>query len=256
MNGKDNRAMKKHKGFIAWQGASELDGQPIALVFVRGSHNRKTGGVVQTYILRSDVSPTAALKSGADASICGDCKHRPTVSGGLGSCYVRVENGPLIVFKTMQRGKYPTLTLEEASAQIAGENIRLGAYGDPAAVPTHVWHSLLAGAKDWTGYTHQWKHADGLKPFCMASCDTAEEYNQARANGWRAFYVVPKGFAGKVADAFLCPASEEAGKKLTCVECMACNGTHTGRKASVFIPVHGVAFKQTRFNNLIQIGRN
>jgi hypothetical protein len=90
----------------------------------------------------------------------------------------------------------------------------------------------------------------------MASCDTEEEYNQARANGWRAFYVVPKGFAGKVADAFLCPASEEAGKKLQCVDCMACNGTHAGRKASVFIPVHGVAFKQTRFNNLIQIGRN
>lgn len=248
--------MKKAKGFIAWTGKSELDGQPIALVVVRGSHNRKTGGVIQTYILRSDVSPTAALKSGADVSICGDCKHRPTVSGGLGSCYVRVENGPLIVFKTMQRGKYPTLTLAEGAKQLAGDKVRLGAYGDPAAIPSHVWIELLAGASDWTGYTHQWKQADHLKRFCMASCDTETEYNQARANGWRCFYVVPKGFSDKVQGAFLCPASEEGGKKLTCSQCMACNGTHAGRQASVFIPVHGVAFKQTRFNNLITIGRN
>jgi hypothetical protein len=37
----------------------------------------------------------------------------------------------------------------------------------------------------------------------------------------------------------LCPASEEAGKKLTCETCGACNGTATGRKSSIYIPLHG-----------------
>jgi hypothetical protein len=247
--------MKKHHGFIAWQGPSELDGAPIALIAVRNSANTKTGALVQTYIIRTDIKPTDATKTGADSSICGDCKHRKV--DGMGTCYVRVENGPLIIFKSMLKGNYPSLTLEESAEQLTGEQVRLGAYGDPAAVPTHVWHAILAGAKNWTGYTHQWKKADGLKPFCMASCDTEEEYTQARANGWRAFYVVPMDFTGKVQGAFLCPASEQAGKKLTCEECMACNGTHSGRTASVFIPVHGVQFKQKRFTqNLITIGRN
>jgi hypothetical protein len=35
----------------------------------------------------------------------------------------------------------------------------------------------------------------------------------------------------------LCPASEEAGKKLTCQECLACGGGN--RQGSIYIPAHG-----------------
>jgi hypothetical protein len=255
---------KLHKGFIAWRGASQIDGSQIVLLVVRGSKkgaNEKTGAMVQTYILRTDVSPLEALKNGADFSICGNCKHGPKNvqrPDGLGSCYVQVQNAPTGIYKAYTRNRYPVLTELEAREQLNGFVVRLGAYGDPSAVPFEVWESLLHGAKAWTGYTHQWKeaHASKHRRYCMASCDTAEEYSEARAQGWRCFYVVPKGFTAKVEKAFLCPASEEGGKKLNCIDCLACDGTHSGRVGSVFIPVHGVAFKQTRFNNLIQIGSN
>lgn len=248
---------KKLKRFTVWQGPSEIDGSPIALLALRGSHNRKTGALIQTYILRTDHTPTDIVKRGLDRSICGDCLHSSKGNGGNGTCYVRVDTGPLGVWKAFQRGNYPTISLFDSRNQVAGEKVRLGTYGDPCAVPEAVWRSFLQGIAGCTGYTHAWKQgtAQWLRAYCMASCDTEREYNQARAQGWRAFYVVPKGLAVRPIGSFLCPASEEGGRKLTCSECMACDGTRTERKASVYIPVHGVQFKQQRFSNLIQIGR-
>lgn len=266
--------VKRLSGFVAWRGASQIDGKPIVLIAVRSKPkgaNKKTGAMIQTYILRADVSPLIALKTGADVSICGGCIHRPVNSpdemqgpkvanspDGLGSCYVQVQNAPTGIYKAYARHSYPVLSELAAREQFNNEIVRLGAYGDPGAVPASVWESLLQGAKGRTGYTHQWRndYAQGHRALCMASCDNLEDYAEARAKGWRCFLVVPKGYAEKVAGSFLCPASEEAGKKLNCIDCLACDGADSVRTASVFIPVHGVAFKQTRFNNLITIGRN
>ena len=251
---------KKLHSFTVWQGPSKIDGAPIALLATRGYRvNKKTGGMIQTYIIRTDIAPHTALQLGLDGAICGKGKHRcihsSKANGGNGTCYVRVDTGVLAVFRAMKRGRYPVLTPQASRAQVAGLKVRLGAYGDPSAVPQAVWRSFLADVSGCTGYTHGWKHAKyrWLQAYTMASCDTEHEYSQAKGEGWRAFYVVPKG-TQKVAGAYLCPASEEAGRKLTCSECLACDGNKTERKASVFIPVHGVQFKQQRFNNLIQIG--
>lgn len=35
--------------------------------------------------------------------------------------------------------------------------VRIGSYGDPAAVPTRVWEELVKNARNFTGYTHQWR---------------------------------------------------------------------------------------------------
>ena len=35
--------------------------------------------------------------------------------------------------------------------------VRIGSYGDPAAVPTRVWAELLRYVTHWTGYSHFWK---------------------------------------------------------------------------------------------------
>lgn len=45
---------KKLHGFIAYQGPSQLDGKPVVLIVTRAGRrsNRKTGALVQTYILR------------------------------------------------------------------------------------------------------------------------------------------------------------------------------------------------------------
>lgn len=252
-------------GFVVWRGPSELDGSPIVCIascvdkarrdYDKGS-NHKTGAMAQLYILRSDCSPVEAKQTGKDISVCGDCIHRK------GSCYVRTEQGPLQVYKAFLRGKYPALTLEQGAQALDGLSVRLGAYGDAAALPSGLLPVLLAKASGYTGYTHQWRKPSmaHLKPFCMASCDTPEDHKDAIAQGWRAFTIVPKGYYSSPsflapALSFLCPASEEAGKKLTCSDCLACDGTSGNRRASVFIPVHGVAHKQAAFARPVQIDR-
>lgn len=246
--------MSTTKGFILWEGPSVLDGKPIAVIATKGSKNKKTGGMIQTYIIRTDLSPVEATKNGEDVSICGECPHRKQHAG---SCYVRVEQGPLIVYKAYKRGTYPRLHMIEVSERLHNEKVRLGTYGDPASVPLLVWRNATQFALAITGYTHQWRTAElGLAVYCMASCDTYAETREAQARGWRTFTVVNKGSSLlPPPNSFLCPASEEGGKKLTCEECLACGGSFNGtRNASVYIPVHGVAYKVERFN-LITIGK-
>jgi len=63
---------------IIYNGPSLLDGQPIVVIATYSNRNRKTGHVVQTYILLRDINPLEASKTGADYSICGDCIMRGT----------------------------------------------------------------------------------------------------------------------------------------------------------------------------------
>ena len=97
--------MRKPTGFVIYEGQSLLDGAPIVAIALTGSSNPKTGDMVQTYILRQDVRPAEALRTGQDASICGDCKHRPLLGG---ACYVVVAQGPTVVWKGYKAGKRKT----------------------------------------------------------------------------------------------------------------------------------------------------
>lgn len=223
----------KPTGYIIYRGPSLLDGAPIVVVAVVGSGNRKTGNMVLTYILREDIRPTDAVRSGEDASICGDCKHRPSKGG---ACYVVVAQGPTVVFKGVQRGIYPVAV--DISDVGEGRMVRLGTYGDPAAVPSYVWRALLAQAIGHTGYTHQWRNAADLRDLCMASADTPDEQNVASAQGWRTFRI---RLASETLTAreFACPASEEGGKRKLCAECGACNGARRAGQASPAIIAHG-----------------
>jgi hypothetical protein len=91
--------MKKPTGYVIYRGPSLLDGTPIVAVALLGSSNRKTGNMVQTYILRDDMRPTLAVQTGADSAICGNCKHRPFLGG---ACYVNIGQAPAAVFKAYQ----------------------------------------------------------------------------------------------------------------------------------------------------------
>ena len=250
--------MRKPKGYVVWQGPSEIDGKPIVLImtgFQASSKNQKTGAMIQTYILRSDIPPIEAMQSGEDVSICGDCPHKATENG---TCYVRVDTGPNTVYRAFKRGSYTVPSMPSVTRlAMMGQTLRLGTYGDPCAIPFSVWENLLVHTIGHTGYTHQWKQErfSAFKVICMASCDNLDEDSRAKGLGWRTFTIVPKDTREYIPGALLCPASEEAGKVLTCAQCLACGGTTSRNKASVFIPVHGVAFKVARFANLIQIGR-
>jgi len=229
-------------GFVFYSGPSQLDGAPIIGVLITTPTNRKTGAMHQTYIIRADVSPIAAARSGEDASICGDCKHRP-IDGG--ACYVTLAHGPSAVFRAYMAGSYPYDAAAAAAACI-GADVRLGSYGDPAAIPAAVWIKLLAGAAGHTGYTHQWRApvAFELRSLCMASVDNPSEFELARAAGWRTFRVRAESDPIMPGE-FICPASEEAGKRKQCADCLACDGAGRAGKASPVIIAHGS--KRARF---------
>lgn len=222
---------------ILYEGKSQLDGAPIVAIATFSGKNAKTGALVQTWIMRADYEPHIALKTGLDKSVCGNCKHRPA---NLGSCYVRVFQAPLSVYRAYKRGKYAKAPRGWAK----GLDVRLGSYGDPAAVPTRVWAAVKRDARSATGYTHQWRaHAD-LMPYCMASVDSVEEAFEARAMGWRTFRVRTKE-EGRMGREFVCPASDEAGKKLKCADCMRCGGADGTRGVPVIIAHGGTAVRFT-----------
>lgn len=238
-------------GLILWEGPSALDGAPIVVIatgLAKGrSRNAKTGHMVQTWILRADVAPHIAVKSGADASVCGACPHRPALAG---SCYVTTFQAPRSVWDAYKRGRYARVgaTLANGSALAkagAGHIIRLGAYGDPAAAPLWVWQAFASQAASSTGYTHQWARPDmqGLRVLAMASADTAEEGLRARAMGWRTFRV-RQDWETVGAREFVCPASAEAGHRTDCASCKACGGLDAKAKASPVIIAHGARAKR------------
>jgi len=249
---------KKQNGYVIYKGPSMLNGDPIvAIAITKKSTNRKTGDMVQVYILSDNgEKPTTNQQTGADESICGDCKHRPVNNG---ACYVVTAQGPTMVYKSYLKGNYDVVTdsrhglgLFEASKLCQGRMVRLGAYGDPAAVPGNIWEVLLMGAKGVTGYTHQWKNPAlsnhqkyVLKRFCMASTDNQSEYSQAKAAGWRSFRVRLESDELNQNE-IKCPASSEAGKKLNCLTCGACNGLFTKRRGDIAIITHG--FKARRYH--------
>ena len=88
-------------GFIFYRGKSPIDGAPLIGIATLTSDNRKTGDMVQTWILREDISPTMARSTGADRSFCGDCPVR-------GPCYVNWGQAPLNIWKTYHRGDIST----------------------------------------------------------------------------------------------------------------------------------------------------
>jgi len=246
--------MSKTLGFIAYEGPSVIDGAPIVVIINRidaDSDNAKTGALVQSFIIRSDVPPTEALKTGDDESVCGDCKHRPSliaraVAEGLkpeAPCYVNVGRSVRSVYDAYRRGRYVKAPLETIALALAGKNLRMGTYGDPAAAPAVVWHRIIRYCADWVGYSHRWRNIDAgdWSGMLMASVDNDQEYADAKALGWRTFRVALN--EGKASTEARCPASKEMGQKTTCNACLLCSGTSKRAKDIVIID-HALGHKK------------
>ena len=120
--------------------------------------------------------------------------------------------------------------------------MRLGAYGDPAALPVPVLRDLLHDVTGWTGYSHQWKRChSSYRRWLMASTDSIAETVEAQAAGWRTFRI-RKPDELPIVGEIDCPASDEQGHRLQCIDCMICNGcgpNDTASRASVSIVAHG-----------------
>lgn len=238
--------MPKINSLIVYEGPSKIDGKPIVVILTglaSSSENGKTGDLVQSFIIRSDVEPHVALKTGDDASVCGMCPHRPLIvrmleRAGIPSspCYVRVGESVLSVFRAYQRGSYlRASSIAQVRALLTGRKLRLGTYGDPAAAPVELWEMLTALSAGHVGYSHQWQSVgfdvQRWAPLVMASVDSAAEAVQASQLGMR-YFRVSIG-VDKAPREVTCPASAEGGRKAQCSDCMLCGGTSKNARSVV-----------------------
>lgn len=239
----------KPLGFIAYEGPSLIDGAPIVVIINKiddDSDNDKTGAIVQSFIIRSDVAPTDALKTGADESICGACPHRPLLAktNGQAPCYVNVGRSVRSVYEAYKRNRYARADAATIARALAGKVVRLGTYGDPAAAPATMWAQVTRYAASRRGYTHQWARPDfdhqAWAPLVMASADTIEEAARANLLGMRVFRV-SIGVDVQAGET-KCPASAEAGRRATCAKCILCSGTSIQAR-DVVIADHAVGHK-------------
>jgi hypothetical protein len=230
-------------GAIIYRGASELDGAPIVVIAVWSSTNRKTGNMLQTYIIRSDIDPVLASKYGEDQSVCGNCRHRgtptfdPLLKQAEGrSCYVVLGQGPTIVFKTFKRGGYPDYSGNPTLIRALGSKamVRIGTYGDGAAVPDVVWDDLCADATGHNAYSH-----NGGDPMrYMISADSLLEAQSAWQFKYRTFRVVRDTSEIVKGQEIECPSE----RGVQCVDCGLCGGSAKQAK-SIAIVVHGAGAK-------------
>lgn len=181
-------------GLLIWEGPSRFNGEPIK-VFARylghnPTGNDKLGDMSTIVIVPGDILPREAIATGRDESVCGACLFRPFNKGG---CYVRMLPGPESTAWAHRHNPYP-LMVDPSVFKLKG--VRIGDWGDPAAVPVEVWRPILDNAPLVVSYTHAWK-THKLDPaewgWCMASTNTPAEHDEAVALGWRSFRIAPKG---------------------------------------------------------------
>jgi len=242
--------MAKPNGVIVYEGPSELDGEPIVVIItgLKRTTNRKTGTMLSSWILLQNISPCDAANQGLDISICGNCKHRT-----WGTCYVNLGHSPYNVYQAYKRGSYPKMDINTIY-DIEDRTLRMGSYGDPAAVPQKVWEVVVNSVKGITGYTHQWKlkSSQYLSNYCMASVDSLAEAQRAKALGFRTFRIVLKD-EELLENEYHCPADRNIGGHTTCDKCLGCNGFQGGDRPNPVIVLHGSSYKVLRYKKIMEL---
>lgn len=206
----------------------------IATGFNKPSDNRKTGDMIQIWILVKAEDPVTAIRTGLDRLICGNCRHRGHEENGRHgverTCYVNQGQAPLQIYNSWQAGNYAPLRSLEG---FTGRKVRFGAYGDAVHIPLPLALAIAGVSSGHTGYTHQWRKPS-LQPWktiLMASVESVAELVIARSLGWSTFRVGSEASVGES----LC-ASDRDGTP--CSVCLLCAGARGGLE-SVHIPPHG-----------------
>ena len=268
-------------------GPRAIAGAPIVAILTglaNASRNAGTGDMLQLYILRADMMPEVARHTGADAAICGDCPMRGRIvsldeardiaeilpakqraqlikriktAQDKGqdtinierACYVIVSQAPTIIYKAYQRGLYREATPDEAAQYVRGRALRIGAYGDSAALPLGVVEPISDAADTVTNYTHSGcytrSRAKQLAQFTMLSADNLKQAKRYWKTGARTFRVSSdwelvdgvRRVNDIAPDESQCPKT--ISKRVTCETCGVCDGLKRGIKNSIVAPSHG-----------------
>jgi len=235
-------------GFTLYEGPSMLTGEPIAAILTLKTSNHKTGDMAQVWIIDTgSLNPVELSKAKLDNSICGNCPHRQSLGG---ACYVNIGQAPLAVYRAFKRGHYAPFNPSEHGPMLANRRTRLGAYGDPAAVPYELMEQVTKLSLGHTGYTHQASHKAfdaRYTSICMVSADTPAQALKWQARGAKTFRVALAGDT-LAANELECLADS---KGLTCNECGLCDGS----TKNIAITVHGSRAKRftSRLINLTEV---
>lgn len=206
-------------------------GHPFFVVATLRTTNRKTGDMVQVWIMLKDVNPVEAVQTGLDAStICRSCPF----SSGRG-CYVNIGQAPLAVWRSYHKGIYPKVTAKHYRRLFYWRKIRFGAYGNPTLIPLDIVQAMTSMCRGWTGYFHDWKEnpeAAEYAKYFMASTETESSLALATSLGYRTFHVSTE----QPADSVECLADADGR---SCTDCMMCMGLKKPNAKSVWINPHG-----------------
>jgi len=227
--------------FIVYDGPSRFTGEPIIGIITFKTKNKKIGLMAQLWILDKNTIPYQAIQTGADSSVCGDCALKGEALGTVNKgrrCYVNVSHAPRGIWEAFHNGSYRKPTESELKIWLNMFPLRLGAYGEPAALPTRLINRLAKASTGWTGYTHAWKKRKSLRKFCMASVESIDDARNAWKQGWRTFRIRQQG-EPRMKNEVICPASDEAGHITTCADCRLCEGLNSDSYKSVVIFDHG-----------------
>lgn len=232
------KLLKMKSSVVLYKGISQLDQwTPIMVVlsgYTKDSTNTKTGPLAQLYILSVDTEPHKAYKSGSKA-VCGTCKYN-----GNNGCYVRWSHLKNLWNSARTQN---AISKELTRELLKGLRVRVGAAGDPLAVPADFWKDILSSCESYTGYTHQWREpfAKHYNEMFMASVDSEQEKTKAFWKGWNTFQVLdnedPESKSVQCL-ATLPDKTDRNGLPMSCASCMMCNGK--GAKA-VHVQLHGAS---------------
>lgn len=231
-----------NSSIVLWEGQSLLNDDPIVVILtglMRPSTNRKTGPMIQSWVLHQQVTPIHAVKSGKDQAICGNCPLR-----GPGGCYVDLRTVNAI-WRAYKQGTYPKLSGDDLSLIAALRRpLRITSYGDAAATPFEVWEPLLEACPRHTGYTHQWRTCDRRwQKYLLASIEDAADIEPASQAGWRTARVLASEEQPTSTER-ICLHDED--NSVLCYSCNLCDGA--GHKPNIAFPVHGLDYKINNFN--------
>jgi hypothetical protein len=216
-------------GVIFYKGKSEITGESIVGVATGlkiPSRNAKTGDVIQTFILRSDLNPLFAVLQDKDKAICGNCPLKYTNSN---LCYVNVSKSVSHVYNCFKRNNYAYTDVLNTV-----KSIRLGSYGDPTAIPIKIWQKILKN-KSFVGYTHNWKFCNPKwRNYLLASIESPKLIAVLNNLGWYTARII-KDKSELTESEILCPA-QATNNLIKCENCLLCNPHN---KQNVCFLVHG-----------------
>jgi hypothetical protein len=230
-------------------------GDTVTILTMGTTSNKKIAmpkeKIVQTYHFSREQYEVAQGKTSMreffshDGKVCFDCPFAVSNGAKLSACYTHKMmqySGFLSSLRSIGKLHESFDDIPEYSNQIAArivvmcddKYVRFGTYGEPSLMPLALVRCIIAVAKTWTGYTHQWSKKPEYAPYFMASTHTEDEERIASLIGYRSFVASPTPISKFIS----CPASEEMGFKSNCSKCGLCSGTQGKGKKSVIILEH------------------